>query len=373
MTYFACARASFVPLLGDPTDAPVTPPAHSYAGHLIPPKRVEFGRISKNGPEQGGGTRLAITGRSDEEKAVWASLGPGNEDAVEWLVVCAALIVLDDEIVLAAGAKIRDRPPSPVKRTGGAMRVVGPVEMQSGVPRSASSSNLVPGAPGPSAAGSRGPSPSHGRQHQQGYPGPAPGPGPGPDPRFMPPQGHPQGPPQSQQYAAAPPPHHHPQQQQHFAPPAQQQQQQYYPQQQPHHPQPQQQHAPPPPAPAPAPSQPHPPPPPRGAFAPPPRSSSQPSGPAAHAHVQNGGAGAPVQPPPRGDSRAPSGYRAGSRPDPAHVQAQAQMPGYGAPPNLAEYVAAGGAGGGGGGGAAQGQRVRGEGDGQRRLVKERHR
>ncbi|KPV72574.1 uncharacterized protein RHOBADRAFT_3201, partial [Rhodotorula graminis WP1] len=92
----------------------------AYAGHLIPPKRVEFGRISKNGPEHGGGTRLAITGRNDEEKAVWASLGSGNEDAVEWLVVCAALVVLDDEIVFAAGAaaggKMRIRPPSPQKR-----------------------------------------------------------------------------------------------------------------------------------------------------------------------------------------------------------------------------------------------------------------
>lgn len=41
----------------------------SYAGHLIPPKRIEFGRIQKNSPESGGGTRVAITGKSDEEKA----------------------------------------------------------------------------------------------------------------------------------------------------------------------------------------------------------------------------------------------------------------------------------------------------------------
>ncbi|GAA5866858.1 hypothetical protein JCM1840_004290 [Sporobolomyces johnsonii] len=83
----------------------------TYAGHLIPPKRVEFGRIQKNPPEAGGGTRVAITGKSDEEKAVWKTLGEGNEDMVEWIVICAALVVLDDEIIGAAeragGAKIR--------------------------------------------------------------------------------------------------------------------------------------------------------------------------------------------------------------------------------------------------------------------------
>ncbi|GAA5820155.1 hypothetical protein JCM10212_000265 [Sporobolomyces blumeae] len=74
----------------------------TYAGHLIPPKRVEFGRIQKNPPESGGGTRVAITGKSDEEKAVWKTLGEGNEDMVEWIVICAALVVLDDEIISAA-------------------------------------------------------------------------------------------------------------------------------------------------------------------------------------------------------------------------------------------------------------------------------
>ncbi|GAA5942665.1 uncharacterized protein JCM15063_000855 [Sporobolomyces koalae] len=74
----------------------------TYAGHLIPPKRVEFGRIQKNTPESGGGTRVAIVGKSDEEKAVWKTLGEGNEDMVEWIVICAALVVLDDEIISAA-------------------------------------------------------------------------------------------------------------------------------------------------------------------------------------------------------------------------------------------------------------------------------
>jgi hypothetical protein len=34
-------------------------------------------------------TRVAITGRTDEEKAVWKSIGDGNEDGVEWIVLCA--------------------------------------------------------------------------------------------------------------------------------------------------------------------------------------------------------------------------------------------------------------------------------------------
>ncbi|KAM0752067.1 hypothetical protein T439DRAFT_379191 [Meredithblackwellia eburnea MCA 4105] len=100
----------------------------TYAGHLIPPKRVEFGRIQKNTPESGGGTRVAITGKTDEEKAVWKTLGEGNEDMVEWIVLCAALTVLDDEIVAAAekaglglaagpvGAKVRPSPsPQPMQ------------------------------------------------------------------------------------------------------------------------------------------------------------------------------------------------------------------------------------------------------------------
>ncbi|GAA5902300.1 hypothetical protein JCM8208_007253 [Rhodotorula glutinis] len=312
----------------------------AYAGHLIPPKRVEFGRISKNGPEQGGGTRLAITGRNDEEKAVWASLGSGNEDAVEWLVVCAALVVLDDEIVFAAGAaaggKLRSRPPSPQKRAAGsgAMRVVAPVEMQSGVPRSASSSNLVPAEAAPPNV-SRGPSPN-GQVHS------------GPDPRFMPPpHGHPQ-----QQHGG---PHPHPPQQQRMSPPhpqqqhappppspSHQQQQQYYQQQQQQPRQPQQASRPPPSG--------LPQPPPRS-YAPPPRTSSVPPPPHGQGYAQ-----APPGPPP-GQSRQPSGYRPGARPGPPMQ----------APPPMPMPQGAGG-----GGEWAQAQRVK-ESDGQRRLVKERHR
>lgn len=74
---------------------------------LIPPKRIQFGHISKNiGPDgkpiTGGGTRVTITGKTEDEKAVWKTLGEGNEDMVEWAVICAALHVLDDEIVKAA-------------------------------------------------------------------------------------------------------------------------------------------------------------------------------------------------------------------------------------------------------------------------------
>jgi len=75
----------------------------AYAGHNIPPKRIEFGKIQKNPPgPNGGGTRITISGKSPEEKAVWQTLGEGNEDCVEWVVLCAALNLLDDEIIKAA-------------------------------------------------------------------------------------------------------------------------------------------------------------------------------------------------------------------------------------------------------------------------------
>ena len=81
----------------------------TYAGHLIPPKRIEFGRIQKNavaGEGGGAGTRVSITGRTPEEKAVWQTLGEGNEDMVEWIVLCAALNLIDEDIVRAAGRNI---------------------------------------------------------------------------------------------------------------------------------------------------------------------------------------------------------------------------------------------------------------------------
>lgn len=68
----------------------------AYAGHNIPPKRIEFGKIMKNPPgPNGGGTRISITGKTPEEKAVWQTLGEGNEDCVEWVVLCAALNLLE--------------------------------------------------------------------------------------------------------------------------------------------------------------------------------------------------------------------------------------------------------------------------------------
>ncbi|KAG9103686.1 hypothetical protein FRC06_008937 [Ceratobasidium sp. 370] len=72
----------------------------AYAGHLIPPKRIEFGKIMKNsaaggGNANAGGTRISITGKTPEEKAVWQTLGEGNEDCVEWVVLCAALNLLE--------------------------------------------------------------------------------------------------------------------------------------------------------------------------------------------------------------------------------------------------------------------------------------
>ncbi|KAK2466976.1 hypothetical protein APHAL10511_001234 [Amanita phalloides] len=86
----------------------------AYAGHDIPPKRVEFGKIQKNPPgPNGGGTRISITGKTPEEKAVWQTLGEGNEDCVEWVVLCAALNLLDDEILKAAE---KNPPPGPPGR-----------------------------------------------------------------------------------------------------------------------------------------------------------------------------------------------------------------------------------------------------------------
>ncbi|CAO1626499.1 unnamed protein product [Jaminaea pallidilutea] len=84
----------------------------TYAGHLIPPKRIEFGKIQKNAApgsnanSGGGGTRVTITGKTPDEKAVWQTLGEGNEDMVEWIVLCAALNVLDEEIIKAAEKSI---------------------------------------------------------------------------------------------------------------------------------------------------------------------------------------------------------------------------------------------------------------------------
>ena len=97
----------------------------SQYADLIPPKRIQFGHISKNiGPDgkpiTGGGTRVTITGKSDEEKAVWKTLGEGNEDMVEWAVISAALHVLDDEIVKAAeaaGIRIGVMPGAPKANT----------------------------------------------------------------------------------------------------------------------------------------------------------------------------------------------------------------------------------------------------------------
>ncbi|WWD16404.1 hypothetical protein CI109_100830 [Kwoniella shandongensis] len=76
-----------------------------YAGHQIPPKRIEFGKVAKNPPEKGGGTRITITGKSEDEKQVWQTLGVGNEDCVEWVVCCACLNLLDDQILQAAEKK----------------------------------------------------------------------------------------------------------------------------------------------------------------------------------------------------------------------------------------------------------------------------
>ncbi|PVG02237.1 hypothetical protein CPB86DRAFT_811729 [Serendipita vermifera] len=106
----------------------------AYAGHLIPPKRIEFGKIQKNPATSGGGTRISITGKTPEEKAVWQTLGEGNEDCVEWVVLCAALNLLDDEILKAAeknGTPVGGPTPAANTPTGGSGRG-GPPPMPSG-------------------------------------------------------------------------------------------------------------------------------------------------------------------------------------------------------------------------------------------------
>ncbi|KAK7466972.1 hypothetical protein VKT23_004036 [Stygiomarasmius scandens] len=128
----------------------------AYAGHNIPPKRIEFGKIQKNPPgPNGGGTRISITGKTPEEKAVWQTLGEGNEDCVEWVVLCAALNLLDDEILKAAE---KNAPPAPVS-----LRDPGP----NNAPR--------PG-PGPAAGPPPGHAPHQGPPQQHPPPGNRPPP-----------------------------------------------------------------------------------------------------------------------------------------------------------------------------------------------------
>jgi hypothetical protein len=63
---------------------------------------MQFGRVAKNPPEKGGGTRITITGKSEDEKQVWQTLGVGNEDCVEWVVCCACLNLLEYVSLLSA-------------------------------------------------------------------------------------------------------------------------------------------------------------------------------------------------------------------------------------------------------------------------------
>ncbi|KAI0818704.1 hypothetical protein BC629DRAFT_1588046 [Irpex lacteus] len=192
----------------------------AYAGHNIPPKRIEFGKIQKNPPgPNGGGTRISITGKTEEEKAVWQTLGEGNEDCVEWVVLCAALNLLDDEIIKAA----EKNPPPP-----GAPGSVPPQGVPNGRPAPVSLRDPGPtppqpirsnSSPAPGPMGRGGPMPPQNMQAPppagrgapyppQGYPQGGP----------RPPQGYPQGPPPPGQYAppgprgpgGAPPPGQYP-------------------------------------------------------------------------------------------------------------------------------------------------------------------
>lgn len=154
----------------------------AYAGHNIPPKRIEFGKIQKNPPgPNGGGTRITISGKTPEEKAVWQTLGEGNEDCVEWVVLCAALNLLDDEIIKAA----EKNPPPPAAApmpNGAPMPGPGPGAR---APVALRDPGSVPPTGGPAMQPMRGPPP------QNGHPGPmGPGPGGRPPQGYPPPQGY---------------------------------------------------------------------------------------------------------------------------------------------------------------------------------------
>ncbi|KAG8880026.1 hypothetical protein FRB98_005359 [Tulasnella sp. 332] len=180
----------------------------TYAGHLIPPKRIEFGKIQKNpaGPG-GGGTRISISGKTPEEKSVWQTLGEGNEDCVEWVVLCAALNLLDDEILKAAGSSAgggsstslnrvessssRTKPvPLPVTNGGGPPRPAPPPGPPAPTPNAGRGQQPPP--PGPGYRGPPGPpGPQGGSQMPMMRGGPPPGPNqnqPNPDPRWQPSQ-----------------------------------------------------------------------------------------------------------------------------------------------------------------------------------------
>ncbi|KAI6005505.1 hypothetical protein EDD15DRAFT_644159 [Pisolithus albus] len=162
----------------------------AYAGHNIPPKRIEFGKIQKNPPgPSGGGTRISITGKTPEEKAVWQTLGEGNEDCVEWVVLCAALNLLDDEIVKAA--EKNPQPPSiPAQMSGPGGRPA-PVALHDPGPQSSPGQQRQ--GPPPQQPSSRGPPPPHGIPPSHGpMPGPGGRPMQGQPPRgFVPGQGPP--------------------------------------------------------------------------------------------------------------------------------------------------------------------------------------
>ncbi|KAI0748236.1 hypothetical protein C8Q80DRAFT_1270670 [Daedaleopsis nitida] len=168
----------------------------AYAGHNIPPKRIEFGKIQKNQPgPNGGGTRISITGKTPEEKAVWQTLGEGNEDCVEWVVLCAALNLLDDEIIKAA----EKNPPAngpPVPAGGVSLRDPGAAPPP-GPMRTNTAPNLQQRPP-PLGAPMGHPPPG-----PMGHPPPPAGRG-QPMPMGMPPRG-PGGPPPPGAYGAPPP------------------------------------------------------------------------------------------------------------------------------------------------------------------------
>ncbi|GAC95670.1 hypothetical protein PHSY_003246 [Pseudozyma hubeiensis SY62] len=193
----------------------------TYAGHLIPPKRIEFGKIQKNaaaGSGGGGGTRVTIAGKTPEEKAVWQTLGEGNEDMVEWIVLCAALNVLDDEIIKAAQGS-EPRPSAPASKAVPSSRpAVGAVRGPNAGPPS-KMGMPVPHPQGGINASYRGPNQSN--APLRGAPGGGPNPQMYQQQQQPPPQQR--GPPPPQGYRGPPPAGQTmPMPQQGYAPPTQQ-------------------------------------------------------------------------------------------------------------------------------------------------------
>lgn len=58
----------------------------------------QFGKLHKIIKNHKTEITITITGKSQEEKAVWQTLGDGNEDAVEWVILCTIMNLIGNQI-----------------------------------------------------------------------------------------------------------------------------------------------------------------------------------------------------------------------------------------------------------------------------------